>query len=454
MAGKATLRDPSPTVALRDLWLSRSSLRGGDLREARAMLARPTDGANDPQGLGYSAPSTSICNTRLCVHSVATTKDAPPNAAWVNQTLAVMDSVWSTEIDGMGFRAPLTDGIRGGNPLFDVYLKDLGGQFYGYCATESRGSARTASGFCVLDNDFDPAQFPQNTPLDNLTVTAAHEFFHAIQYAYDYAEDPWMMESTATWMEERVASGVNDNRQYLPYGQLYSPIVPLDVFSTGNFFQYGNWIFWEYLTHRYGNSFVNKAWQRAGSLRRDGKDYSIQALTKLLRRKGGFTKVYAGFAAGNLVPSATYPEGFDYPQPKVRGSKTLSKRKRRAGFGTKLFHLSSSSYRFTAGRGLSGKKWKLQLKVSGPAKRTSPAAVVTIHRQNGKVQHKKVRLNRRGRGHRTVSFNKSKVAAVSVTLVNASTRFKCQQRTYLACAGRSRDDRLRFKVGARVVKHG
>jgi hypothetical protein len=29
-------------------------------------------------------------------------------------------------------------------------------------------------------------------------VTAAHEFFHAIQYGYDVSEDPWLMESTAT----------------------------------------------------------------------------------------------------------------------------------------------------------------------------------------------------------------------------------------------------------------
>jgi hypothetical protein len=37
-----------------------------------------------------------------------------------------------------------------------------------------------------------------------LKVTAAHEFFHAVQFAYDIGEDGWLMESTATWMEEHV----------------------------------------------------------------------------------------------------------------------------------------------------------------------------------------------------------------------------------------------------------
>ena len=31
------------------------------------------------------------------------------------------------------------------------------------------------------------------------------------------------MEATATWVEERVADDVDDNRQYLPYGQVSRP---------------------------------------------------------------------------------------------------------------------------------------------------------------------------------------------------------------------------------------
>jgi hypothetical protein len=363
-----------------------------------------------------------------------------------------MDSVWTTIVDQMGYRAPLTDGVAGGSPLFDVYLKDLGGDIYGFCAGEERVKKHTGYGYCVLDNDFAAAQFPTGTPTDNLVVTAAHEFFHAVQYAYDYAEDPWMMESTATWMEERIATAVNDNRQYLPWSQIYAPHIPLDAFSRNAGYQYGNWVFWEYLSTKYGTDVVNKAWKQAGSLGGDGGKYSVTALQKVLKRKGGLAKVYGTYAAGNLTPAANYPEGAEYASPKVNGAKKLSKGKRSKRYSTKINHLSSASYLFVPGKGLGGKKWKLSLGVTGPVKGTSPAAVVVVHLANGKRQVKRVRLNRGGDGGLRVSFDKRKVAVVSVTLVNASTRYKCGKNTVLACAGRPLDDKTRFSVLGHVVR--
>ena len=453
LSGKALRRDPSATLALRDLWLKKDKLRGQERSIAQALLARPTDGVSDNQGFGYTAPEAApVCNTRLCLHYVATGTDAPPSPEWPAQNLAVMDSVWTTIVDQLGYRAPLTDGTKGGSPLFDVYLKDLGGDIYGFCAGEKRVKKRTGYGYCVLDNDFAAAQFPNGTPTDNLTVTAAHEFFHAVQYAYDYAEDPWMMEATATWMEERVATQVNDNRQYFPWSQIYAPYVPLDAFSRSAGYQYGNWVFWEYLSTQYGIDIVKKAWEQAGSLKKDGGKYSITALQKVLKRKGGFDKVYGTFAAGNLTPATTYPEGAEYPAPKVRGGKQLSKHKRAKRFSTKVNHLASASYVFAPGKGLGAKKWKLSLTVTGPAKRTSPAAVVVIHQLNGKRKVKRVRLNRGGDGHLRVAFDKRKVGAVSVTLINGSTRYRCGKKTVLACQGRSLDDKLRFAVKGRVTK--
>lgn len=453
LSGDATRRDPSATIALRDLFMKRSQLRGKDLRGANALLARPTDGAGDNQGFGYTVPEAApLCNTRMCLHYVPTGADAPPSVDWAAQNLATMDSVWSTIVDGLGYRAPLGDRAEGGNALFDVYLKDLGTGLYGFCAPEIRVKKRTASGYCVLDNDYAQAQFPSGTPTDNLAVTAGHEFFHAVQFAYDYAEDPWMMESTATWMEERIASQVNDNRQYFPTSQIYAPYVPLDTFSRTSSYQYGNWVFWEYLTNQYGIGLVKKAWKQAGSLKSDGGKSSIPALQRILRGKGGLTKVYAKFAAGNLIPALNYPEGAEYPAPRVRGAKALSRNKRAKRFATRINHLSSASYVYVPGKGLGAKKWKLSLRVAGPVKRTSPAAVVVTYTTDGKRKVKLVRLNRGGDGHTKVAFSSRSVAAVSVTLVNASTRYRCNQRTLLACGGRPLDDRARFAVTGRVTK--
>jgi hypothetical protein len=453
LAGQALRRDPSATLALRDLWLRKSELRGKERTLANSLLARPTDGAGDDQGFGYTEPEAApLCNTRICLHYVATGTDAPPSPEWPAQNLAIMDSVWGTIVDQLGYRAPLTDGTRGGSPLFDVYLKDLGGDIYGFCAGEKRVKKRTGSGYCVLDNDFAAAQFPTGTPTDNLVVTAAHEFFHAVQYAYDYAEDPWMMEATATWMEERIATQVNDNRQYFPWSQIYAPYVPLDAFSRNAGYQYGNWVFWEYLSAKYGVGIVKKAWDQAGSLKGDGDKYSITALQKVLKGKGGLTKAYATYAAGNLTPAANFPEGAEYAAPKVRGAKKLSKRTRAKRYAVRINHLASASYVYLPGKGLGAKKWKLSVRVTGPVKRTSPAAVVVVHLLNGKRQVKMVRLNRGGDGHTKVAFDKRKVGAVSVTLVNGSTRYRCGKRTVLACKGLPLDDKARFAVLGRVTK--
>lgn len=453
LEGKAAEADPSATIALRDLWMSRDELTGADRKAADAMLARPTDGAaNDP--FGYTAPAgdlRNVCNPRVCVWYVVSTSDAASQAT-AQRALAVVDSAW-TRINGMGYRSPVSDGGAGGTNQFDVYLADVGGSsLYGYCAGEYRAAGRTASGYCVLDNDFSSAQYPTGTPDGNLRVTAAHEFFHAVQFAYDYAEDPWMMESTATWIEERLENDVNDNRNYLPWSQLYAPQHSLDMFMQGAGMQYGNWIFWEYLTQRHGNALVRRAWERSGSLRQDGGRYSLQALNQILRKKGTFANVYARFASDNLVPRRAYKEGAAYPAPKVKAVRTLTKKRRARSFSTRINHLASASYRVKPQSALKGKRWKLRIKVKGPARNTSPRARVLIHMKSGKLKRKNVRLNRKGDGSLRVPFNSKRVSAVSVTLVNASTRMRCNRRTYLACQGLPRDNGKRFKVAFRAVR--
>ena len=453
LSGAAQPADPSATIALRNLWMKRSKLRGPALRSANALLARPTDGdTGDPGGPYTVAEAPPVCNTRLCIHYVPTGPDAPPSIDWVNQTLAVMDAVWTQEVDQLGYRAPVTDGTKGGGPQLDVYLKNIGTDgLYGYCVPEQRASKRTASSYCALDNDFSAAEFPDASPEDNRVVTGAHEFFHAVQYGYDYAEDVWMLESTATWMEERIATQVNDSRQYLSASPILAPYVPLDAYSQRYGFQYGSWVWWEYLSTKYGIGIVRTALQEAGTLKKDGGENSIGALQKILRKKGGLPKTYAKFAAGNLTPAANYPEGAEYPYPRFANGKLLSKKARAKTFRAKIFHLASATFGF-APKKLRGKKWKLAVSVNGPAKRTSPQAVVIAHLKNGKRQVKLVKLNSNGDGRTKVSFDGRKVIVVSVTLVNASTRYRCNRGTALACQGKPLDDKQRFSVTGRVTK--
>jgi hypothetical protein len=456
LAGDALPSDPSATVALRDLWVARPDLTGAEAVEATALLARPTDGTADPFGNGYTVPSTSQCGAHVCVHYVPTSADAPPSVQWVAVSLATMEAVYEREVTQLGYRSPRADGTAGGDGKLDVYLKDLGTGLYGYCAAEFRKKARTASGFCVLDNDYSPAQFPAQTPENNLVVTAAHEFFHAVQYSYDYNEDPWMLESTATWMEEQVADDVNDNRQYLRYSQLQAPYVPLDAFSSTYGFQYGNWIFWEYLTERFGTKFVQKAWQSAGSLRGDGGRYSIEAIRSLLhKKKKSFTDVYADFAAANIAPSQTYDEAPGVPEfvnPPVLSDVTLSKADRLLKQRAKLNHLSADAIHVRPGADLTARKWRLRVSVRGPGRSSSPAARLVLHKTDGTVAVRRVAFNGRGRAQALVPFSAATTAAVTVSFANVSTRFRCGKGTDNACHGSARDDAKKFTITAKVVK--
>ena len=88
---------------------------------------------------------------------------------------------------------------------------------------------------------------------------------HSIQFAYDYGEDAWLLEATATWMEERVFDNVNDNRQYIPASQVARPSVPLDYFNTATGEQYGNWTFFEYLSKKFGNGIIQQILNKAAA---------------------------------------------------------------------------------------------------------------------------------------------------------------------------------------------
>ena len=68
-----------------------------------------------------------------------------------------------------------------------------------------------------IDNNYEEDGYPTQG-LMGLQVTAAHEFFHAIHFSlYSTYEASWLMEQTATWMEEQVYDHINDYRAYLQY---------------------------------------------------------------------------------------------------------------------------------------------------------------------------------------------------------------------------------------------
>ena len=446
---------PEATLALRDLFVTMPELTGDDRQRAEGILARPSDGNADPNGDGYRARSTKKCSSRICVHRVKRTSDKA-TGTFTRTTLRVLENVWKAEVGRLGYRPPVKDGRLGGRGgKFDVYLKDLGSQgLYGYCAPEYRvrGYPRRANAYCVVDNDFARRQYG-GKPVDTLRATAAHEFFHAIQFGYDYREDPWLMEATATWIEERVADDVNDNRQYLREGQVRRTHVPLDTYDRDRSFQYGNWSFFEYLSMRFGKNVVKRIWKDAGTYRGDGGRYSLQAVRRSLPDGVALPDLYLRYAAANATPGRSYPEGSAWPTPDWAGGSRLGRGDVASG-RVRISHLASQHFRLTPRGELDRKRWRLQASVDGPAAETSPRVMLVRLTPGGDLVRTEVRLDKDGEGSATVPFNTKQAARLFVVAVNASTRFDCGGHgNRYSCRGKPRDDdklfRLRFKVVAR-----
>ncbi|MBM0124161.1 MXAN_6640 family putative metalloprotease [Pimelobacter simplex] len=422
------------TMALRDLALTRDDLPKSLQDDAARLLARPgTTGYRPPPGSGgiectngsglpcYTAPEAApVCGSGICVHYVqgpyapASGSDAPP-VNYPTAVLNVMKNVASRYV-AAGYRAPVSDGSE-----FDVYLADLGKRgLYGYCTTDQRVAGHvTAAAYCVLDNDY--AEFGSVPgPLGNLQVTAAHEYFHAVQFAYDVNEDGWLLEATATWAEDEVYPEINDNRQYLKGGPLGQPAQSMD--HRRGIAPYGAWIFFRYLSERFPAvngpggmpTIVNDVWNLAA-----GPANSRQAINAALAARGTDLRTQFGwFAAANRRPAQNYTEGAYYPRAKLWRGVKLSSSRRSVSDSVEVRHLASRTIRFKSKvRG----KAHLRVHVNGPKRKKGGYVLVTIKRKGHAPLTRAVKINRKGDKTKRYPFGK-KVQWVEITFANAGKK--------------------------------
>ncbi|MEO8107624.1 MAG: MXAN_6640 family putative metalloprotease, partial [Actinomycetes bacterium] len=452
----------SPSLALRELALRQTDLSGADRLAAEALLTRPNGGAirSDFSAAVWTSNEAAKSATGggcsstvpVCVHWTNRTSDAPPSRDdnnnqvpdWVEVTVDEMETVWDYEVNTLGYRRPLTDeraSIDNDGVNFDVYLSDIGSRgLYGYCTLDD---SRTKTGYrfgdyasyCVLDNDFARSEFPTNTPRENLQVTAAHEFFHAVQFAYDAFEDIWFMESSAAWMEEVVFDAVNDNRQYLRSSQFRMPKVPLD--ASRGLGVYGSWGFLQYLTERFDTDLIKKAWNRADYSPGGPDDHSIQALDRVISKQTNFGNVMGDFGLALNEPKAFLSEGAQFPSAAADRFRLA-----RAGASTgwQSYTLDHMSYAPVEVRPGSSVKASSRLKVifDAPGRATAPEARVMVVRKNGSTDASKaVQLNRKGKGSVSVPFAPGSVRRVVVAMGNTSTDFRrCYSyQTKFSCGG-------------------
>jgi hypothetical protein len=440
------------TLALRDLIALRNALPASQQDDVARILARP-------------ARDATSCSAVICVHYKISGADAPPLddldvdgvPDYVEQVRDTTQQVHSDFVNA-GYRRPKGDGTRGGNGenKVDIYLEDLNG-VYGYCTTDEGGSSRTRWAYCGLDNDY--AGFP-NTPIENIRVTAAHEYFHAIQYAYDAFEDGWILESTATWVEDELFDAVNDNRAYLGTSPMTFPFVPIDTFDPDSGFHYGTWIWWRYLTEKFKAKtgklpkLVLDVWNRLdarGSSAPD--DYSTQGLARVLgKRKTSLRNELQKFFAANRHPRTVYEEGNAYPAAPTDLKLGYGGATRKGAF-SKLFHMAASTVRLNPNN-LSQRDWRLKLSFNAQNKAQGGAFVVIVYKKGGGLSTSLIRLNRKGNGAKTVPFSSRNIDHVDVIFVNASSRFNCFQSATspYSCLGFGKDDGRRSEFFGKAFR--
>ncbi|KAA3645829.1 MAG: hypothetical protein DWQ07_11555 [Chloroflexi bacterium] len=245
---------------------------------------------------------------------------------YVEQVGEAMERAWTVQVEQWQWAAPPTDGTKGGNALYDVYLQEEEGGAYadgGYDETivgdnpaTSAKETRSSYSYIGLDNNYtEDLDFVSQQ--DMLNVTSGHEFSHAIQFAYDGVEPlDWLWEATASWAEDEMYDDVNDGNLILE-SVFKSPDSCQTAYGGEDRVEddghwYGLWIFLRYLSESYGPETVRQVWETAAV--KDG--YAI--FDEVLKEKG--TTLEEFFQAYSVaLLTRDFEEGADYPVLRLEG---------------------------------------------------------------------------------------------------------------------------------------
>ncbi|HWR82032.1 MAG TPA: MXAN_6640 family putative metalloprotease [Candidatus Deferrimicrobium sp.] len=271
------------------------------------------------------------------VYRPSSDRDGDGVPDYVEDMALILDFVYRTIIDSLGYPAPPADSFypSGGDAAYDVYVKNLGVGVFGLTYLDSAfidgPSSSRATTFMEIENDFQEITAYRNRPLDAVRVTAAHEFFHAVQFGIDFTEgEPvkdglvrrYWMEMSSVWMEEQIYDQVNDYYTYLPYF-FNNPRVSIQRFdSETDLHPYGAGILPIFLSEKYGRDIIRSIWLRCGDMG-FGPDFLIAAdsvIDSLSDHLQGWPHAFRDFALWNFFTgywAYAAPEGVGYSEKEM-----------------------------------------------------------------------------------------------------------------------------------------
>lgn len=268
------------------------------------------------------------CSTNFCFHYTLSGADAVPSLDansngfpdYVEQMAGIFENVW-TQYQTRSYTMPPLDGTAGGSNKYDVYILNLGSGRYGSVTADNlignnpQSSSLTEvdayTSFMKMNNNYSWA-----TPLtiDNaIKVTAAHEFFHSVQFGTTSSNTNFIAEATAAWSEDEIYPGIDDNFQYLKSIFNY-PDAALNL--NANFDSsltnttdpaydqhwYGAWVFFRYLSEKTNPDIIRQIYNKTISL------YEIPAINDVLTSNynSNFNTIFKNYLTSlDVLSSAT-----------------------------------------------------------------------------------------------------------------------------------------------------
>lgn len=178
---------------------------------------------------------------------------------WVVEVAAALDSVRNLLL-ALGFDpAPADD-----DGIYDVYIQEYNGGTYGFTVPDSADVYGRTISYIRMDNDFAEDEHYYTHGIDAARVTAAHEYFHAVQMGYKPAYfDVFLYELSSTWFEDVAFPEVNDWVYWFKEGSETFGKKPTQPMAGSD--GYSIAIFGHYLTHItgiYQPDIMRHAWER------------------------------------------------------------------------------------------------------------------------------------------------------------------------------------------------
>ncbi|KAA3616289.1 MAG: T9SS C-terminal target domain-containing protein [Calditrichaeota bacterium] len=247
---------------------------------------------------------------------------------WVYEAGLAAEHAHALLVDTLGFSPPPADNNIDG-PEYDIYFKNLS-LYYGLTYPDEIGGK--AHPYLEVENDFSEGFFTEG--LDAVRVTVAHEYFHAVHFAYairlDEFDEIFFYEMSSTWFEDRAYDEINDYYGYLSYFFNNPELPPFELperVSPVDTRIYAIAIFFKYWFKNRDDIGLTRMWDNFRNMR------GLEALETEINAQGKtFASALAEFYGWCLYtgfraePEKYFEEGGNYPMIKVIDTLQITQR--------------------------------------------------------------------------------------------------------------------------------